>query len=68
MLSVRKYKNPRRVEHLTGIFIRNAKLHNGEGGIRTHGTVSRTLVFKTSALNHSATSPKSYINIILSII
>lgn len=29
----------------------------GEGGIRTHGTVSRSLVFKTRALNHSATSP-----------
>ena len=29
----------------------------GEGGIRTHGAVARTLVFKTSALNHSATSP-----------
>ena len=36
----------------------NEKLGGGEGGIRTHGTVSRTLVFKTSALNHSATSPK----------
>lgn len=31
--------------------------NGGEGGIRTHGTVTRTLVFKTSALNHSATSP-----------
>ena len=29
----------------------------GEGGIRTHGTVSGTLVFKTSSLNHSDTSP-----------
>ena len=29
----------------------------GWGGIRTHGTLSRTLVFKTSALNHSATHP-----------
>ena len=29
----------------------------GEGGIRTHGTLARTAVFKTAALNHSATSP-----------
>ena len=32
--------------------------NGGEGGIRTHGTLSRTAVFKTAALNHSATSPK----------
>jgi hypothetical protein len=31
----------------------------GGGGIRTPGTVSRTLVFKTSALNHSATPPRT---------
>ena len=31
--------------------------HGGEGGIRTHGTLARTLVFKTSPLNHSGTSP-----------
>ena len=29
----------------------------GEGGIRTHGTLARTPVFKTGAFNHSATSP-----------
>ena len=29
----------------------------GEGGIRTHGRLAPTEVFKTSALNHSATSP-----------
>jgi hypothetical protein len=29
----------------------------GEGGIRTHGEVAPTAVFKTAALNHSATSP-----------
>jgi hypothetical protein len=34
------------------------KRNGGEGGIRTHGTLSRTAVFKTAALNHSATSPK----------
>ena len=30
---------------------------NGEGGIRTPGTVARTAVFKTAALSRSATSP-----------
>src|SRR6266480_499372 len=29
----------------------------GGGGIRTHGTVAGTAVFKTAALNHSATPP-----------
>lgn len=32
-------------------------LSGGEGGIRTHGTLPRTAVFKTAAFNHSATSP-----------
>ncbi len=27
--------------------------YGGEGGIRTHGTLTRTLVFKTSALNQA---------------
>jgi hypothetical protein len=30
---------------------------SGWGGIRTHGTVTRTPVFKTGALNRSATHP-----------
>ena len=34
--------------------------YGGEGGIRTHGTVAGTLVFKTRALNHSTTSPEGY--------
>jgi hypothetical protein len=34
-------------EHYTG----------GRGGIRTHGTLAGTPVFKTGALNHSATLP-----------
>src|ERR1700761_8415857 len=29
----------------------------GWGGIRTHGTLTRTAVFKTAALNRSATHP-----------
>jgi hypothetical protein len=32
----------------------------GEGGIRTHGRLAPTEVFKTSALNHSATSPNRF--------
>ena len=36
--------------------------YGGEGGIRTHGTVAGTLVFKTRALNHSTTSPEVRIN------
>ena len=31
--------------------------HSGEGGIRTHGTVSRSGAFKAPALVHYATSP-----------
>ena len=31
----------------------------GWGGIRTHGGLSPTLVFKTRALNHSATHPSA---------
>ena len=34
-LYVRKYKNPRRAECLTGIFYNCPKLENGEGGIRS---------------------------------
>src|SRR5687767_7713206 len=33
------------------------KSAGGEGGIRTHGGLAPTAVFKTAALNHSATSP-----------
>ena len=34
---------------------------NGGGGIRTHGALADTLVFKTRALNHSTTLPgKNY--------
>ena len=29
----------------------------GEGGIRTHGTVAGTIVFKTISIDHSDTSP-----------
>src|SRR5882724_9545461 len=33
--------------------------NGGEGGIRTHGTVSRTLAFEASTFNRSVTSPRS---------
>ena len=32
-------------------------LTHGQGGIRTHGTLSRTHTFQACALNHSATDP-----------
>jgi hypothetical protein len=32
-------------------------VHGGEGGIRTPDTLSGMPVFKTGAINHSATSP-----------
>src|SRR5262245_63400177 len=31
----------------------------GEGGIRTHGTVTRTTVFETVPFDHSGTSPRA---------
>jgi site-specific DNA recombinase len=30
----------------------------GEGGIRTHGTLTRTTVFETVPIDHSGTSPR----------
>jgi hypothetical protein len=35
----------------------SAKQNGGWGGIRTHGALARTPVFKTGALNRSATHP-----------
>ena len=37
----------------------------GEGGIRTHGTVPRTLAFEASTFNHSVTSPQWSANLSL---
>src|SRR3954470_2732512 len=42
-----------------GMFGRD-NCHGGEGGIRTHGELAPTAVFKTAALNHSATSPEGF--------
>src|SRR3989338_9902157 len=50
---------PRRfAPRLSTLIFRNVIL-GGEGGIRTHGGLSSSTVFKTVALNHSATSPKN---------
>ena len=32
----------------------------GQGGIRTHGTLARSAVFKTAAFDHSATCPSLF--------
>ena len=37
----------------------NNLIVGGEGGIRTHGTVTRTTVFETVPFDHSGTSPKA---------
>ena len=36
----------------------NILIGGGEGGIRTHGTVTRTTVFETVPFDHSGTSPR----------
>ena len=36
------------------------KEYGGGGGIRTHGRLSPTSVFKTGAFNHSATPPTKF--------
>ena len=38
-------------------FLKILRFNGGEGGIRTHERVAPLLVFKTSAFDHSATSP-----------
>ena len=43
----------------SGLIFFIAFYNGGERGIRTPGTVAGTLVFKTSALNRSAISPRS---------
>jgi hypothetical protein len=41
------------------LLIRNRSQEGyGEGGIRTPGTLPGTVVFKTTAIDHSATSPR----------
>jgi hypothetical protein len=38
--------------------LQQSTLGGGESGIRTHGRLTPTAVFKTAALNHSAISPE----------
>ena len=38
-------------------FLLKLVVDDGGGGIRTHGALADTLVFKTRALNHSTTPP-----------
>ena len=40
-----------------GAVIFGGRRFGGKGEIRTHGTLASTAVFKTAALNHSATFP-----------
>ncbi len=37
--------------------MKEIEIHGGQGGIRTHGTLSRTHAFQACAFNHSATCP-----------
>ena len=41
-------------------FLLKSVIENGGGGIRTHGALADTLVFKARALNHSTTPPTGY--------
>jgi hypothetical protein len=50
----------RKVSNFPGERVSNLLIsfnYGGRGGIRTHGTLAGTPVFKTGALNHSATLP-----------
>ena len=49
------------------IWLKNLKFNGGEGGIRTHERVAPLLVFKTSAFNRSATSPRTKLTIFITI-
>jgi hypothetical protein len=49
-------RTPNRVQG-TEIMANFENMIGGRGGIRTHGTLAGTPVFKTGALNHSATLP-----------
>lgn len=45
-----------------------SKFHSsrkGGGGIRTHGALARTTVFKTAPINRSGTPPCRFINFII---
>ena len=48
-------------------FLKILRFNGGEGGIRTHERVAPLLVFKTSAFNRSATSPRNKIALFITI-
>ena len=48
-------------------FLKILKFNGGEGGIRTHERVAPSLVFKTSAFNRSATSPRTELTTFITI-
>src|SRR5262245_50149787 len=52
------YSLSRRAPSATRPSLHSTFLIGGGGRIRTHGTLPRTAVFKTAALNHSATPPE----------
>ena len=62
-LGTRKYTQPFRISpgKCSSTFLRPCSfaslIHCGRGEIRTHGPLARTTVFKTVALNRSATHP-----------
>jgi hypothetical protein len=43
----------------SGEVLRRGPTNGGEGGIRTHVTLSGKTVFETVLINHSSTSPQS---------
>src|SRR5687768_16960012 len=47
----------RKPPEIPGVFALFLAISNGGGGIRTHGTLAGTPVFKTGAFNRSATPP-----------
>jgi hypothetical protein len=55
-------QGPEKAKQMGRVKALNANKNNyliagGEGGIRTHGTVTRTTVFETVPFDHSGTSP-----------
>lgn len=54
------YGNRTRLYSVKGCYpkpIDEPRITGGRGGIRTHGRLAPTSVFKTEAINHSATLP-----------
>jgi hypothetical protein len=54
---IAKYGHFLRLSQKKGAFSLQSRLHGGGRGIRTPGTVSGTVVFKTTRFNHSRIPP-----------